>query len=188
MIKVHAFYSFKSLHSVAFVFQHTDGTCYTFNGACWEDGKPMIRKASKVNFDIMGMKFNHRTDSSYPVSLLTIKMDGHREIGMPVDEYQTFDAYGKYYLGVVSWSLTDEACAFGSHCALVGWATRGIDHRRQHSVNNVFFRLEKTGVHVGHERDFSDTPYVEEFDWILDYGTGNLIEGVGTKNQLVKSS
>lgn len=187
MIKVHAFYCFNSINWATFIFQHQDGTCYTFNSNCWEDGKPVLRKVAKLHYDIMGIRLALGHDGWDNASVLNIVLNDDEEFETFVHEYREYVAYGDYYLGVTDKPNMSRAVAVGSERGLRGWATRGLNFGRPHSVRDVFVSLKKTGMHVGRTSG-SNIAYPEEFGWVLDYSTGKLIKGCGTKNQLVTSS
>lgn len=187
MIKVHAFYCYGGTYSpVTFVFQHQDGTCYTFNSDCWEDGKPVLRKVEKLHYDIMGIRLDYRSGRDWTnVSVLNIVMDNGEEFELCVDEHREYVADGNYYLGVADDRFAIRACAFGGHVrSLRGWATRQHGFApRGYDVRDVWVRLEKTGIHVG-RKSGSNYSSLEEFGWVLDYSTGVIIIDTVTQDDV----
>ena len=180
MINVHTFYNHNTGWT-AFVFGRPDivGTVTTFNSDCWENDKPVLRTVESVNYDIVNQQ-------------VTIRMEGDDEFRIGVDQYEQFWANGQQYLGVANSPLEAYACAVGENrrrrTNSTGWATRSLGFDRPGgSVRDIPIRLERTGISIGRESG-SNTAYLEEFAWVLDYGTSRLIEGVGTENQLVMSS
>lgn len=187
MIKVHAFYCYGGGTSpVTFVFQHQDGTCFTFNSDCWEDGKPVLRKVEKLHYDIMGIRLARSRNDWSNAAVLNILMDNGEEFELCVDEHREYVAYGDYYLGVADDQFTIHACAFGGYPrSFRGWATRHHDgdEPRCYDVRDVHIRLERTGIHVGRESG-SNSSYLEEFGWVLDYSTGVIIIDTVTQDDV----